>query len=90
MVVKFFATFRKITKEKEIVVEAVPTLRDLLELLVLRYGQPANDNFLLREGQLHPDVILLVNGRAVEHLQGLDTRLASDDVVSIFPRIAGG
>lgn len=90
MLVKFFATFCEITKKKEIVVGVVPTLQDLLESRVLRYDLPDNDNFLLQEGKLHPDVILLVNGRAVEHMQGLDTRLAVNDVVSIFPCIAGG
>ncbi|HWQ30252.1 MAG TPA: MoaD/ThiS family protein [Negativicutes bacterium] len=33
---------------------------------------------------------MLVNGRHIEHLQGLDTSLAENDEISIFPKVAGG
>ena len=35
-------------------------------------------------------VILLVNGHDLRHLQGLETPLRPEDVVSIFPPVAGG
>ena len=37
-----------------------------------------------------PEIIILVNGRNVVHLRRLDTPLADDDEVSIFPMVAGG
>ena len=39
---------------------------------------------------LNAAIIILVNGRNVLYLQGLDTPLHADDEVSIFPMVAGG
>lgn len=35
-------------------------------------------------------MIFLVNGRDITHLQGLDTPVGKDDVISLFPPIGGG
>ncbi|MDI9568418.1 MAG: MoaD/ThiS family protein [Bacillota bacterium] len=35
-------------------------------------------------------VIILVNGRNIVHLAGIDTVLGEEDEVSIFPVVAGG
>jgi molybdopterin synthase sulfur carrier subunit len=35
-------------------------------------------------------LILLVNGRHVQHLDGLETHLSEKDVLSVFPLIGGG
>lgn len=35
-------------------------------------------------GQLHPDIEVLVNGRNIAFLAGLDTRLDADDRVTVF------
>ena len=39
---------------------------------------------------LNDQIIILVNGRNVLFLNGLDTPLGADDEVSIFPMVAGG
>ena len=36
------------------------------------------------------DVIILVNGRHIEHLDGVATKLTEDDYVAITPLVAGG
>lgn len=90
MVIKFFATFRSVTQENEAVISDAADLRQLLQMLCHRYGRKFGDKIFLKDGQLHPDVIVLVNGRAIEHLQRLDTELKPSDVISIFPRMAGG
>lgn len=90
MQVKFFATFRKITQEKEIQMSGAASVGELFQQVVKRYALDAANNFLLAAGKLHPDTIVLVNGRAIEHLNGLETALCETDTVSIFPRIAGG
>lgn len=41
-------------------------------------------------GELRDIFIVLVNGRRMDNLNGLDTALAEGDVVSIFPPVAGG
>jgi molybdopterin synthase sulfur carrier subunit len=40
--------------------------------------------------ELSDAIIILVNGRNVLYLKGLDTPLEADDEVSIFPMVAGG
>ena len=40
--------------------------------------------------ELSAAIIILVNGRNVLYLQGLDTPLEAGDEVSIFPMVAGG
>jgi molybdopterin converting factor small subunit len=35
-------------------------------------------------------MIILVNGRNIQHLKGVDTLLGPDDIVAVFPMVAGG
>ena len=42
------------------------------------------------DGGLHRFVNVYLNGEDVRYLQGLDTRLDSDDEVRLLPAIAGG
>ena len=41
-------------------------------------------------GQLRSSVNILCNGKNIQYLNGLDTGLADEDVIAIFPPIAGG
>ena len=42
------------------------------------------------DGKLTGYITVFVNGRAVEYLNGLDTRVEDDDTVSLFPPVGGG
>ena len=90
MRVKFFAYLRDYTGCSETELPAVPTLRDLTRLLAERYGAKLRDIMLTAKGELGPDIIIMINGRHVVHLAGLDTALTDDDLVQIFPKVAGG
>lgn len=86
--VRYFGPFRDLTKLKEEEVPGGNTVRGLLEVLEERYGDafsPA-ENPVPVSGRL----ILLVNGRHIQHLDGLDTSLENDDILSVFPLIGGG
>ncbi|HOS69227.1 MAG TPA: MoaD family protein [Bacillota bacterium] len=89
MIIKFFALIRDYTGSKEISVEGCHTLRELLNKLCSRYGKSFSEK-LFAGDRLSEDIIILVNGRHIEHLKGLDTGLEENDEISIFPRIAGG
>jgi len=90
MQVKYFADVRKLSGcEAEAFEGAAPSLRRLLEELSSRHGAAFQKRVFEGDG-LSPTLIVLVNGRGVEQLRGLDTPLSPDDLVAIFPMVAGG
>lgn len=91
MMIRFYATYRDITKCKTMEIPAQGDLRRLLLLLCDKFGQAIRQKLFTPDGEaLGQDAVILVNGRHVAHLQGLDTILTDDDTVSIFPLVAGG
>ena len=71
-------------------IQAEPgTLRAVFDGLVAQYpgleGQLTDDT-----GSLHKFVNVYANDDDVRYLDGLDTKLADGDVVSILPAVAGG
>jgi sulfur-carrier protein len=89
MKVKFFAFIRDYTGSKEISTESCPTLREFLDKLCSRYGMRFREKIFAGD-RLSEDIIIMVNGRHIEHLNGMDTHLEENDEISIFPRVAGG
>jgi sulfur-carrier protein len=88
--IKFFATIRTYTGEPARRLDGAPAhLGDLLTELAARYGTSFR-RAVFSGDALSAEIIILVNGRNVLHLQGLQTPLAADDEVSIFPMVAGG
>ena len=90
MTVKYFATIRTYTGEVERHLGDTPAdVRELLKALARRYGTSFRDA-VFSGAELGEAIIILVNGRNVRYLRGLDTTLSADDEVSIFPMVAGG
>lgn len=91
MHVKYFAFFRDITHEiKREWNQPAATVEDLLRQLGQHYGASFERRVFEADGALSADVIILVNGRHIQHLDGTHTPLKPDDTVSIFPVVAGG
>ena len=90
MKVKFFATYRELTGCKEINIPAPPDAQAFLDALALRYGPAMQRKLFTESGEISQDAILLVNGRHISHLLGTRTPLSEEDVVSLFPMVAGG
>ena len=89
MKVTFNLAFKDRTSCKEMTVEKAETLNDLLLLLCERFG----DGFRMSvfdDSRLSSNVLILVNGRSANNLKRLETRLAADDVIDIFPSLKGG
>ena len=90
MRVKFFATFRDITRCSE---ENIPAPADVWELLQSLSGRYQGFRAKLIDpdgAEVHPEAIVLVNGRNIFFLNGKSTLLGEADVVSLFPVVAGG
>lgn len=89
MTVKFFAYLRDDTRTKETSVEKADTVDDLLRKLCDIFGPKLHRRFF-QQGELSREIIILVNGRHIEHLNGVMTPLDPHDEISIFPTVAGG
>lgn len=89
--VKFLATLYDLTGvlKTEVEVEEGATVRRLIEVLSTRF-EKLRDELLDERGVLRPMYNILVNGRSIEWLKGLDTRLAEGDEVVFIPPAAGG
>jgi len=91
MLVKFFATYREITKCSSIMLPAPPHLLALLSELAARFGPAMRAKLLSANGQeVGADAVIMVNGRHISHLAGTATPLTEEDTVAIFPLVAGG
>lgn len=89
--VKFFAFIRDCTGCKEVDFPYEEDIYKLVHALCGRYGKKLRDRVLSGDGEsLSPEIIIMVNGRHVEHLGGIRAPLKPDDLVQIFPVVAGG
>lgn len=88
--VKFFANFREIIGQKEITSSA-DTVQELLDEIVKEHEDIGNELYANKEtGELNEFVNVMVNGRRIEMLEGMNTVLKDEDTVAIFPPVAGG
>lgn len=70
---------------------APDTVLALLHALSSRYGPAMREKLLAPGGEsIGSDAIVLVNGRHIAHLNGVDTPLSEADTVAVFPLVAGG
>ena len=91
MKVRFFATYRDITHVNELEMPAPESVRGLLLQLSARFGPALGDQILSPDkNSLGRDAIVLVDGRHICHLNGIDTPLDESNTVAVFPLIAGG
>lgn len=90
MLVKFFATYRQITGVKKLELNAPEDVLGLMNELSRRY--PDFRPLLLNAAGdgLGDDAIVMVNGRHIEHLDGVRTKLTESDTVAVTPLVAGG
>jgi len=88
MIVKYFATLRKITGVQEENIKA-ENIRELLDIIIKKYGKEFY-NSLYDSNGFKKGVIILKNGKNIIYINDLDTVLNDNDVVSIFPPVAGG
>lgn len=70
-------------REEELQLPAGSSIRGMLEALGERHGNTFRYGVLTSDGKLRPTTRVLLNGRDVEELGGLDTRLKGSAEVSI-------
>jgi len=90
MTVKYFGDIRPLVGglKSEEWRQPEPEVGSLLRALGKRHR--ALDNRLWDGNQLSSTMIILVNGRSIDFLNGINTPLQPDDLVDVFPVEAGG
>jgi molybdopterin synthase sulfur carrier subunit len=89
--VKLLATLRSVAGAREIAVPvgADATVRDLLQS-INRINPALGARILEDDGQLKSGIQLVVGGRHIDLLQGLDTPVADADNLMLIPPVSGG
>lgn len=89
--VKFLATLYDLlgVMRDEAIVPEGATVLDLIKALDKRYGGRLSRE-ILDGDKLKDEYNVLVNGRAIDFLEGLSTKLKDGDEVVFLPPVAGG
>lgn len=91
MEIRVYATLRDVVGGQSIHLDAASkiTVGQMLEKLFARY--PALRSRLLdEEGKLQEAIHILINGRDMRYVEGLETAISPQDMVRIFPPVGGG
>jgi sulfur-carrier protein len=89
--VRVYATLREIigAGATALILSPGETVKGLLENLCRTHPRLRAQLFDVA-GQVKPYILILKNGRNIMSLQQLDTVIGADDVIAIFPPVAGG
>jgi len=83
-VVKLYANLRKLAGTKELSITGM-TLGTVVDELVQKH--PNVGEIILQKGELGPHIVLTLNGH---NITDFETPVTEQDIVAIFPPIAGG
>jgi len=89
--IRAFATLREVIGARETALILLPgeTVGGLLENLCGTYPG-LRQHLFDSAGRTKPHIIILKNGRNIASLQQLQTPIDEDDVIALFPPVAGG
>lgn len=88
--VQLFAYFREAAGKNELDIEA-GNIDELIDNIMHSHEKLSALMFESIESRIiKSDVMILVNGRNIEGLEGMKTKLKKSDTISIFPPICGG
>lgn len=90
--IKFISLLADYTDEKELIVSTSEksSIKDVIQKLVLKYGENFKKVILNSQDLLNKYIILGLNGEDIRNFQGLDTSLQAGDEIAFLPAIAGG
>lgn len=90
MLVRLFGTLRLAVGSGRVEVSAEPTVAAVLEAVFRQHPAVRNEVVYPDRMELLPHVNIMVNGRLIRDLQGLDTNVGEGDNIAVFPPSAGG
>ncbi|MBL5980991.1 molybdenum biosynthesis protein MoaD [Petrotoga sp. 8T1HF07.NaAc.6.1] len=91
MKIKFFSLIKFDLNKDEVdyQLSGSKSVKEIIKLLDREFDNYFNRK-LLKDGELKSGTIILLNGRNILHLQGLDTLVENKDEITIFPPSGGG
>ncbi|TKJ29191.1 MAG: molybdopterin synthase sulfur carrier subunit [Chloroflexi bacterium B3_Chlor] len=89
MRVRIYGTLRPLVGATEVEVEASGTVREVLQELTAEYSA-LKERVLDDAGNLQSSINVLVNGRSIRFLDGLNTTVQEGDELALFPPVGGG
>ena len=90
MQIRFYATLRPLVGGRSVELSDPPdTVHGILERLVGEYEGLQNQIFD-EHGAVRRFVAIMVDGRDIRHIDGLESRVSPDSELDIFPPVAGG
>ena len=93
--VRFFASLRELVGKKVEYVKFGDREEATVEKVLKRLSEIYGKDFVEyvfdgKTGEIQSYLLLLVNGRSITVLDGLETRLVDGDVLAILPPVGGG
>jgi molybdopterin synthase sulfur carrier subunit len=91
--VKPFFYLKELLGAKELILElpAEATVLEVIEELTRRSNHALKEAIIdSNTGQIKPYYRILLEGRDLSCLGGLNTKLSDGDIISLFPPVAGG
>ncbi len=87
---RFFATYRAAVGSKTVERDYdADTVGGVLRAIEAEWPDLEGE-LLDDDGEIRPQLSVLLNGREVLHLDGPATAVGDDDTLSVFPPVAGG
>lgn len=89
--VKFYATIKNVTKTSEAFVEMEKgTIGDIMNILADKYGKDFREIVLDKNGGISKNIKMLLNGKYIDYIDGLNSPVGDGDAIYLFPAIGGG
>ena len=88
---RFFGKFKQISEEREVefILKKGSSIVEFLNQLI-KHFPPMKELIFDENDQLHSWISILKNGRNIKALDGINTTLADEDILAVFPPVAGG
>jgi molybdopterin synthase sulfur carrier subunit len=89
--IRLYATLRDLigTRQVDVQMEDVETVKFVLHHLVQQFPQ-LHEVIWQPDGSLAGYVAVILNGRDIRHLNGIETSVSDEDTLDIFPPVGGG
>lgn len=90
--VRLFGPFKQIVGERDIIfnLSAGSTVSHLLTVLITKYPSLKDLLFDTNSLKLYDYIVILKDGRNIKIYDNLETKLSDNEVIAIFPPVAGG